>query len=759
MNGCGSLAIIMLSMASVAGGARALPCDPVLIVADTTIDADDLQYDGAAVTIRGAQVTIAGRHDFCRLALEQGAVLTHAPADTQGIDLVVTGSLTVDASSRIDAAGLGWPATTGPGAPPVGTNGGGGHGGMGGVASATLAGGAAYGSLFEPATPGSGGGRATGGSGGGVVRLVVADTLQIDGVVTADGAPAGLASHGGGAGGSIHATASLLRGDGTITADGGDTVTGGGGGGGRIALAGDVVDFAGWLSATGGAGAQHGGAGTILTPGYLLIANDGLGAHARTPLTGVTYLDADVQVISGAVLDGLENLTIDGDLTIDADATVSSDGNGYARGEGPGAGEFGGGGGHGGRGGDGAGGTGGGARYDSRFFPVQPGSGGASSTGGAGGGRIRLTVTGTLTILGVFTSNGAPPQLPSHGGGAGGTIRVAAGRLVGGGIVAARGGSSTTGGGGGGGRIVFADGGCFDGYSESSLHVDGGAGGHPGAPGTIFLAYDRLAEVGQEDDFAAPHEPAYPSDDLVAALAGVPLHDFDADPAGGAVATTLGPIAPGTAAAKLAVRVRAGDQAEADVVTLGLADAGGWQVLWSRHLGSTSGTDDPGLTGRPWTAGADTTLVLDLAELPLAAGGTLDLVATLAASGRLDLVVQHHTAVDFCLFTHCSGGGNPVSVPPESGPAGGNVVLAKASRQPNPFNPRTQVSFTLLQAADVAFAIYDVRGRRLAAMHPGPLPAGDHDLEVDGRDLPAGVYLGRLTAGGETVTLRLLLAK
>ena len=90
--------------------------------------------------------------------LAQGAVLTHAAADTQGVDVAVLGSAVIDASSRIDVCGKGWPNRTGPGRPVVGTNGGAGHGGRGGVASNGIAGGVCYGDLMTPLTLGSGGG-------------------------------------------------------------------------------------------------------------------------------------------------------------------------------------------------------------------------------------------------------------------------------------------------------------------------------------------------------------------------------------------------------------------------------------------------------------------------------------------------------------------------------------------------------------------------------------------------------------------------
>ena len=83
------------------------------------------------------------------------------------------------------------------------------------------------------------------------------------------------------------------------------------------------------------------------------------------------------------------------------------------------------------------------------------GSGGYSSpAGGAGGGSIRLIVTGTLTNNGTITANGTGAGGCS-GGGSGGSIYTTAGTLAGTGVFQAGGGSGAgCSAGGGGGRVA-----------------------------------------------------------------------------------------------------------------------------------------------------------------------------------------------------------------------------------------------------------------------------------------------------------------
>ena len=104
----------------------------------------------------------------------------------------------------------------------------------------------------------------------------------------------------------------------------------------------------------------------------------------------------------------------------------------------------------------------------------------------------------------------------------------------------------------------------------------------------------------------------------------------------------------------------------------------------------------------------------------------------------------------------------PVSVTaaPETPRLGGPGLLVA----PNPFNPSTRLSFDLLRAARVDLRILDLRGRLVATLHDGPLPAGGHHVDWHGRDdagrpAPSGVYHARLTAAGATVSRKVSLVK
>ncbi|HUJ79293.1 MAG TPA: LamG-like jellyroll fold domain-containing protein [Nitrospiria bacterium] len=187
----------------------------------------------------------------------------------------------------------------------------------------------------------------------------------------------------------------------------------------------------------------------------------------------------------------------------------------------------GGGGGYGGAGGQGgsptagAGGPGGFVYGDNNLTTIMLGSGGGNNAtysptalGGAGGGAVEIDTTGTLTINGTISANGAngaqgtgtPSLGPIYngGGGSGGSVEMNVHNIAGQGQVQANGGNGGAadtvtdplfgdnyGGGGGGGRVLinidFSGTNSFIGAVEALGGASGGNGTnhHPGLPGAV----------------------------------------------------------------------------------------------------------------------------------------------------------------------------------------------------------------------------------------------------------------------------------
>jgi len=96
----------------------------------------------------------------------------------------------------------------------------------------------------------------------------------------------------------------------------------------------------------------------------------------------------------------------------------------------------------------------------------------------------------------------------------------------------------------------------------------------------------------------------------------------------------------------------------------------------------------------------------------------------------------------------------PASPVPEL-PAG----IALAPPAPNPFNPRTRVSFDLDSPGRVTLAVFDLQGRLVKTLCEGELRAGRHDVPWTGRDergrrVAGGPYLLRLEVAERGVLTR-----
>jgi subtilisin family serine protease len=83
---------------------------------------------------------------------------------------------------------------------------------------------------------------------------------------------------------------------------------------------------------------------------------------------------------------------------------------------------------------------------------------------------------------------------------------------------------------------------------------------------------------------------------------------------------------------------------------------------------------------------------------------------------------------------------------------------------PNPFNPITTISFLLSEDMDLNLSVYNVLGQRVRQLYAGPLPAGLHAFEWDGRNtggavVASGIYFYRLEGGGSAQTRKMIFLK
>jgi len=78
---------------------------------------------------------------------------------------------------------------------------------------------------------------------------------------------------------------------------------------------------------------------------------------------------------------------------------------------------------------------------------------------------------------------------------------------------------------------------------------------------------------------------------------------------------------------------------------------------------------------------------------------------------------------------------------------------------PNPFNPSTNISFTLPLKTFVLLKVFNILGEEVATLVNEELPPGTHLHQWNAGAMPSGVYLYRLQAGSFTETKKLILLR
>jgi photosystem II stability/assembly factor-like uncharacterized protein len=94
--------------------------------------------------------------------------------------------------------------------------------------------------------------------------------------------------------------------------------------------------------------------------------------------------------------------------------------------------------------------------------------------------------------------------------------------------------------------------------------------------------------------------------------------------------------------------------------------------------------------------------------------------------------------------------GNEVALPRET---------ALEANYPNPFNPVTEIRYSLAQDVQVTLKVIDILGREVATLADGFQQAGYKSVTFDASSLPSGVYFYRLQAGKFVNVRKMLLMK
>ena len=83
---------------------------------------------------------------------------------------------------------------------------------------------------------------------------------------------------------------------------------------------------------------------------------------------------------------------------------------------------------------------------------------------------------------------------------------------------------------------------------------------------------------------------------------------------------------------------------------------------------------------------------------------------------------------------------------------------------PNPFNPNTTISYTILESSSVKLEVFDIQGRKIVKLYDAKQNPGNYEVPWNGADMSGnsvstGVYFARLHAGQSTKTIKMLFIK
>jgi len=98
---------------------------------------------------------------------------------------------------------------------------------------------------------------------------------------------------------------------------------------------------------------------------------------------------------------------------------------------------------------------------------------------------------------------------------------------------------------------------------------------------------------------------------------------------------------------------------------------------------------------------------------------------------------------------------NPSSVSDDLSPA----VLVNVASSPNPFSSHVTFDVSLKNNTELSLNLYDLRGREVKKLGSTPYSKGTHNIRMDTKDLPNGMYLLQVKAGSEIITKKITCLK
>ncbi|MEF3695371.1 MAG: chitobiase/beta-hexosaminidase C-terminal domain-containing protein [Candidatus Cloacimonadota bacterium] len=135
-----------------------------------------------------------------------------------------------------------------------------------------------------------------------------------------------------------------------------------------------------------------------------------------------------------------------------------------------------------------------------------------------------------------------------------------------------------------------------------------------------------------------------------------------------------------------------------------------------------------------------------------------------------DLNIVIGNTYEYQIYAQCNGsyliaGGSAVVTATDSDdPSAPILETALLGNYPNPFNPSTTLSFSLVETSPVELVIFNARGQRVRSLVNRTLSSGMHSVVWDGRDeqgqsASSGIYFYRMHTGKYSSTRKMIMMK
>jgi len=82
-----------------------------------------------------------------------------------------------------------------------------------------------------------------------------------------------------------------------------------------------------------------------------------------------------------------------------------------------------------------------------------------------------------------------------------------------------------------------------------------------------------------------------------------------------------------------------------------------------------------------------------------------------------------------------------------------------SNNYPNPFNPTTNITYSIIKTTNVTLKVYDILGREVKTLVNTEQAPGQYTVTFDAQNLSSGIYFYHINAGSFTATKKLMLLK